>query len=108
MEIILVTYFDIESKVMGFHVYQNNWEPVTGEVLKMRMELQNEVDKYAVTVFDNENNVISHLSKGKNGKYAKTIFYFLKTDPLNICHIKLVRKTINLGENKGMRIPCLL
>ena len=27
-EIILVRYFEIESTVMGFHVYRNNWEPV--------------------------------------------------------------------------------
>ena len=27
-EIILVRYFEIESTVMRFHVYRNNWEPV--------------------------------------------------------------------------------
>ena len=46
------------------------------------MEAQIEDDKYAVAVADNENNVIGHLPKGKKGKYGKTIFYFLKTDPL--------------------------
>ena len=86
---------------MGCHVYRNNWEPVTGEVLKTCMEPQNEVDKYAVAVVDNENNVISHLPKGTSGKYAKAIFYFLKTDPLNICHIKFTGKAVNLGDNKG-------
>ena len=64
MEIILLTYFETESKVMGFHVYRNNWEPVIGEVLKTCMEPQNEVDKYAVAVVDNKNNVIGHLPKG--------------------------------------------
>ena len=53
------------------------------------MEPQNEVNKDAVVVVDNENNVISHLPKGKSGKYAKTIFYFQKIDPLNIFHIKI-------------------
>ena len=72
------------------------------------MEPQNEVDKYAVAVVDNENNVIGHLPKGRCGKYAKTIFYFLKTDSLNICHVKITEKAVNLGDNKGMRIPCLL
>ena len=89
IEIILLTYFEIESTVMGFHMYRNNWEPVIGEVLKACMDPQNEVDKYAVAVVDNENNVNGHLPKGKSGKYAKTIFYFLKTDSLNICHVKL-------------------
>ena len=48
IEIILLTYFEIESTVMGFHVYQNNWKPVNGEVLETCMEPQNKVDKYAV------------------------------------------------------------
>ena len=108
MEIILLKYFEIESTVMGFHVYRNNWEPVIGEVLKTCMEPQNEVDKYAVAVVDNENNVVGYLSKGKSGKYTKVIFYFLKTDPWNICHVKITGKAVNLGDNKGMRIPCLL
>ena len=72
------------------------------------MEPQNKVDKYAVAVADNENNLIGHLPKGKSGKYAKTMFYFLKTDPLNICLAKITEKAVNLGDNRGMRIPCLL
>ena len=72
------------------------------------MEPQNEVNNYAVVVIDNENNVIGHLSKVKSEKYAKIIFYFLKIDPLNICHVKIIRNTVNLGENKRNRIPCLL
>ena len=100
--------FEIESTVMGFRVYRNSWKPVIGEVLKTCMEPQNEVDKYAVAVVNNDNDVIGHLPKGKSVKYAKTIFYFLKTDPLNICHVKITGKFLNLGDNKGMRIPCLL
>ena len=61
-----------------------------------------------MVVVDNENNVIGHLPKGESRKYAKTIFYFLKTDPLNICHVKITGMGVNLGGNKGMRIPCLL
>ena len=32
MEIILLIYFEIESTVMEFHVYRNNWKPVIGEI----------------------------------------------------------------------------
>ena len=71
------------------------------------MEPQNKVDKYAVAVVDNENDVIGHLPNRKSGKYAKTIFYFLKTDPSNICDVKTAGKAANLGDNKGMRIPSL-
>ena len=108
MEIILLTYFEIESTVMGFHVYRNNRQPAIGEVLKTCMEPQEEVEKYAAAVVDNENNVIGHLPKGKNGEYAETIFYSLKTDPLNMCHVKITGKAVILGDNKRMRIPCLL
>ena len=108
MKIILLTYFEIESTVMGFHVYRNNRQTVIGEVLKTCMEPQEEVEKYAAAVVDNENNVTGHLPKGKSGEYAETIFYFLKTDPLNICHVKITGKAVNLGDNKRMRIPCLL
>ena len=77
MEIILLTYFEIESKVMGFHVYRNIWEFVIGKVLKRCMEPQNEVHKYAVAVVDNANNVIGHLPKEKSRKYAqKNILLF--------------------------------
>ena len=72
------------------------------------MEPQNEVGKYAMAVVHNENNVIGHLPKEKNRKYAKAIFHFLKTDLLNISHPKTTGKAVNLGDNKGMRIPCLL
>ena len=72
------------------------------------MEPQIEVDKYAVAVVDNEKNVIGHLPKGKKGKYAKTIFFFLKTEPLNNCHFKITGKAVNLVDSKGMRTPCLL
>ena len=107
MEIILLTCFEIESTVMGFHdVHRNNWDPpFIGEVLKTCMEPRNKVNKYAVAVVDN---VIGHLLKGKIGKYAITMFYFLKTDPLNICHVKITGKAVNWGDSKGMRIPCLL
>ena len=63
------------------------------------MEPQNEVDKYEVAIINNENDVIGHLPKGKSEKYAKTIFFFLKTDPLKICHVKTTGKAANLGDN---------
>ena len=65
------------------------------------MEPQNEVHKYVVAVAENQNNVTGHLPKRKSGKNAKTMFYFLKIDPLNICHAKITGKAVNLGEAKG-------
>ena len=108
MKIILLTYHEMKSTVMGFHVYRNKWEPVIGEILNARMEPQNEVDKYAVAVLDKEKNVIGHLPKGTSGKYAKTIFHFLRNDSVNVCKVKVTGNAVNLGDHKGMRIPCVL
>ena len=108
MEIILLTYHEMKSTVTGFYVYRNKWEPVIGEILNTCMEPQNEVDKYAVAVLDKEKSVIGHLPKGKSGKYAKTIFYFLRNDSVNVCKVKVIGKAVNLGDDKGMRIPCVL
>ena len=98
----------MKSTVMGFHVYRNKWEPVIGEILNTSMEPQNEVDKYAMAVLDKEKSVNGHLPKGTSGKYAKTIFYFLRNDSVNVCKVEVTGKAVNLGEDKGMRIPCVL
>ena len=108
MEIILLTYHEMKSTVMEFHVYQNKWKPVMGEILNTRMEPQNEVDKYAVAVLDKEKSVTGHLPKGTSGKYAKTIFYFLRNDSVNVCKVKVTGKAVNLSDDKGMRVPCVL
>ena len=71
------------------------------------MAPQNKVNKYAVAVVDNQNNVIGHLPKENSAKYVRAIFCFLKTDPLNICHVKITGKAVNLGDNM-MKILCLL
>ena len=105
LEIILLTYHEMKSTVMGFHVYRNKWEPVIREILNTRMEPQNEVDKYAVAVLDKKKNVIAHLPKGTSGK---AIFYFLRNDYVNVCKVKVTGKAVNLGDDKGMRIPCVL
>ena len=72
------------------------------------MEPQNEVDKYAVAVRDKEKSVIGHLPKVTSGKYDKTIFYFLRNDSVNVCKVKVTGKAVNLADDKGMRIPCVL
>ena len=77
METILLTCYEIESTATGYHLYRNSWKPIIEEVLNTFNEPQNEVDKYAVSVLDSDNTVVGHLRKGKSGKYAKTIFYFL-------------------------------
>ena len=79
------------------------WEPKNGEFLETRIERENEFDKIAVSAIKN-NIVIGHLTKGKSGRFAKTISFFLSTD--NICRV--AGKRVNLGDGDGLQIPCNL
>ena len=44
------------------------------------MEPTNKLDKYAVAVKGKDGDVIGHLPLGKSGVFAKTVFYFLKSN----------------------------
>ena len=67
------------------------------------MEQENRKGKYAVTAIDRESRM-GHLPKGTSGKYAKTVFIFLRSDILSICSVEVTAKAVNLGEGKGMRV----
>ena len=56
----------------------------------------NVMDEYAVCVKKNIS-IVEHLPFGKNGKFAKMIFYFLRAD-----------KEVNLSDGDGMQVPCKL
>ena len=68
---------------MGYHEYQNKWDAVIGEVLEAWIEPTNDIDKYAMAVCKN-GNIVGHLPKGKTGKFAKMIVYFLKSEMLQV------------------------
>ena len=108
MTIILVKEFEVDSTVMGFHVYRKNWNPKVGDVYNTRMEPENKEDKYAVAVFDKEGRVVGHIPKGKSGKYAKTVFFYLRSNALNLCSVKVTGRAVTFGDFKGMRVPCRL
>ena len=42
-----ISEFFLESFVMGYHCYQNCWNPKINEVLDCEMQPNNKVDKYA-------------------------------------------------------------
>ena len=70
-------------------------------------EPRNIVDKYAVSV-QRDGEVVGHLMKGKSGRFAKTIFYFLRVDKKNDCTVVVTGKAINRGDGEGMQVPCTL
>ena len=46
-----------------------------------------------------------HLKKRKTGRYAKTIFYFLRANPMNTAGITVTAKMINFGDGKRLPNP---
>ena len=54
------------------------------------------------------NVVVGHLPLGCSGKFAKTIFYFLRADEWDECKVIVTGKPINCGDGDGMQVPCLL
>ena len=44
--------------------------------------------------------------KAKSGKFAKTVFFFLRIDKINSATVKITGKTVNKGKRMRMEVPC--
>ena len=77
--VILNTSFELEAYVKGHHVYKELWTPEGEEKLNIMMEVDNRVDKFSICVAKDQT-VVGHSKEGDSGKFAKTIFYFLRSD----------------------------
>ena len=106
--IVRLKSYAINAFVMGYQVYKKNWTPSIGDEIQGFMEPTNKLDKYAVAVKGKDGNVIGHLPLGKSGKFAKTIFCFLKSDKNHHCKITVTGKAANAGGGLGMKAPCQL
>lgn len=88
---------------MGYHECKSIWIPFD-EKLACQMEPKNALNKYAVALIKN-GSVIGHLMKGESDKFAKTIFYFLRSEDLNSCTAAVTGKAVNKEYGIGMQIP---
>ena len=77
--IVEMTNFDVDLFVEKCNEQKNIWTPKICEILSTEREPGNLVDKYAVCV-KKENEIVGHLPPGKDAKFAKTVFYFLRED----------------------------
>ena len=102
-----MTSTDIVSNIKGYHVYKSVWTPTLQEQVYGKIEPHKPVNKYAVAVKKDEK-VVGHLPLGENGKFGKTIFYFLCADPYGKCNITVTGKAVNLGDGDEMQVPCIL
>ena len=89
--VIVKTSTEMDIYIKGYHVYKNIWKPTVNEEFENEMEADNVMDKCAVCVKKNTS-IVGHLPLGKNGKFAKMIFYFLRADQDAEC--KVVKKSI--------------
>ena len=67
---------NFKSFVMGFHEYRKIWEPKSNEILEVKMEPTNKMDKFAVAAIKSKK-MIEHLSLGKTGLFQNS---FLLTE----------------------------
>ena len=67
--------------------------------LTLRTEPENFVDKYAVCTLKVDE-VVGHLKKGETDRFAKMVFYFLRTDKNNSCTAIVKGKPVNLGDGE--------
>lgn len=86
----------------GYHAYMNSWNPIIGGNLQTRPEPENIMDKYDVAVLK-DRQVVGHLTKGKSGRYAKTIFYFFQANQSNSAVVML-----SYRDGQGLQIPCAI
>ena len=86
MPIVVTTNFDVDPFVKEYHEYKSIWTPKIGEILSTEREPGNLVDKYAIRV-KKENEIVRHLPHGKDGKFAKTAFYFLRANEYGSCNV---------------------
>ncbi len=57
-----------ETVIRGYYVYKTIWNAIVGERLECRRDRDNEKDRYAVGVFQNEVHVLfDHLPKNTCG-----------------------------------------
>ena len=72
-----------------------------------RPEPENEIGKYVVAV-TKDARVIGFFKKGKTGRYAKTVSYFLRANTMNTASITVIGKRVNSGDGQGLQIPCTI
>ena len=66
--------FSIKAMVQGYHVYQNEWDAVIGEVLQCRRETGNRHNPYSVATLSN-GRVVGHMPRTISPVYSIFIRY---------------------------------
>ena len=102
LPIVLITTLDLETFIKGDHVYKDICTPKQCQQLDVLIERDNPMDKFAVCVKIHEK-IVGYLKKGTSGRFAKTIFYFLRSDGYTNPWENVTGKMCNLDDGEGMQ-----
>ena len=106
---VLEKSYELKAFVMGHYVYTETWTPFVWGKLDTVMQPNNVKDKHSAAVFlEGKNKVVVHLPLGKSGKFANTIFYFLKAAKENRCQIIVHGTAVNQNDGLAMKVPSRL
>lgn len=103
MSVPAAASFTCDSMVRGYHVYQDTWQAVLGEILQCRRETNNRRDPFAVAVMKN-GTVVGHLPR----KISALCSLFLRRRGEITCTVTGSRRySADLAQG-GLEIPCCL
>ena len=86
--------------VRGYHIYKDIWTPTVGEILCCARQMNNMVDRYAVSV----NKIVGHFPK----KFSKIFSLFLRRGGVVACEVTSTRRHSTDLVLGGLEISCLL
>ena len=92
---------EIPSYVRGYHAYKESWTPVLGEMLLLRRDPANPIDKHAVAIFK-DGAVVGHVPYN----IAPRLSHFLRRD-MNKAVAEVRGKMVNRGAGYGLEVPCV-
>ena len=77
----------------------NIWKPIIGDNLQTRPEPEDMMETYAVAILKDKQ-FVGHLTKEKFGRYAKTIFYFLRANQSSFAIVTVKGKELIMEMDK--------
>ena len=103
--VIILKEFEMDTYVEGHHVYKDTWNPEIGESLDAQIKPNKSVDKYTAFI-RKSGKIAGHLKKEATGRFAKTIFFFLKGDAYSKAKTIISGRRFNLGDGESLQVTC--
>lgn len=91
--------FTKASVIRGFHVYGKYWSPYIGENLVARQEDGNQIDKFAVAIY-RENEIVGHVPR----EISKIVWHFIKHG--GAVNITVTGNRRHSSVAGGLEVPC--